>query len=241
MTHTIWDHGLAVLCGVVLPLLGLWQQRSLAADPEGQPPLETREKIWMYRGNALLMLGLAGVVVVIWCAIGRSLGSLGITAAPGEPLMGAVLSAALLAGFALDTCWNLATPERRAESRERWLRDTPFMPETWPEVQHSLVLIVGAAVGEEVVFRGFLVSYVAGFTGSSGGGAILAVGLPALVFALCHAYQGLHAMTKIAVGGGLLGAILVTTGSLWIPIALHFLVDLSSTTIGVALMRAGRR
>lgn len=240
MTHTIWDHGLAVLCGVALPLVGLWQQRAFAAEPEETPPLETREKIALYRSNALLMLGLAGVVVLVWSLVGRSLEALGLTAAPRELPAGVALSAALLVGFAVDTWWQLATAARRAETRRRWLRDAPFMPETWREAKHSLVLIVGAAVGEEVVFRGFLVSYATAFTGSTSGGVVLAVGLPALVFALCHAYQGPHAMAKIAIGGGLLGALFVATGSLWLPIALHFLVDLVATLVGVGVVSAER-
>ncbi len=236
MTPTIWDHGLAVLCGLVLPLLGVWQQRQLAADDEGLEPFETREKIAMYWGNSAMLLFLAGLVVLVWWLVGRSLDTLGLTAAPRQWLVGGILAGVLLVAYVLDTGWSLVTSKRRAEARRRWRRDTPFMPETWREARHSLVLITSAAVGEEIVFRGFLVSYVASLTGSSTGGLTLAVALPSLVFALCHAYQGAHAMVKIAVGAALFGAIFVVTGSLWIPIVLHFLVDLVASLLGPVLM-----
>lgn len=236
MTPTIWDHGLAVLCGLLLPLLGVWQQRQLAADDEEMEPFETREKIAMYWGNSAMLLFLAGLVALVWWLVGRSFDALGLTAAPRQWLAGGILAGVLLVAFAVDTGWHFVTSERRADARRRWRRDTPFMPETWREARHSLVLITAAAVGEEIVFRGFLVSYVASLTGSTTVGLTLAVALPSLVFAFCHAYQGAHAMVKIAIGAAIFGAIFVVTGSLWIPIVLHFLVDLVASLLGPVLM-----
>ena len=111
------------------------------------------------------------------------------------------------------------------------------MPATPGEVGHSLVMVASAALFEEIVFRGFLIAYVAHFTGATTPGLVAAVMLPAAVFGLGHLYQGWHAVLKIVLLAGVFGWILVVTGSLWIPIALHFLVDLIGVCLGPRLLR----
>ncbi len=238
---TIWDHVLAALCGVIAPAIGVWQQRKLTTDEGELEPFTTRAKIAVYWSNSAVLWILAGAAVLAWWWAERTFASLGLTAAPERWAVGGALAGAVLVLYAADVWWNLATSERRAEARERWQRDTPFMPETGREVAHSLVLVTSAAIGEEIVFRGFLVSYVTSFAGVSLGGLAAAIALPALVFAACHTYQGVHAVGKIFVGAVLFGALFVVTGSLWIPIALHFVVDIVGSGLGPRLMGEQRR
>jgi len=235
---TPWDHALAVLCGIVLPVVGVLQHRGRADDPDLEA-FDSTQKIVVYWGNGVLLWILAVAVVVAWRHGDRTLAELGLTAPPGRLICGVPLALVFVAAWSLDAWRQLATPERLAETRARWRRDTPFMPETPRELRHSLVLVASASVCEEVAFRGFLVPYVTGFVGTSPAGLALAVALPSLVFAVCHAYQGFHAVVKIAFLAGVFGAILVVTGSLWIPIALHLLVDLVGVLLGPTLLRPG--
>ena len=235
---TPWDHALAVLCGLVLPVVGVLQRPRRADDSEPET-FDSREKIVVYWGNSALLWILAGAVVVAWRHGDRTVAELGLTAPLERPAHGLLLALVFLGAYSLDTWRQLATPKRLADTRARWRRDTPFMPETPRELRHSLVLVASASVCEEVAFRGFLVAYVTSFVGTSAAGLTFAVALPALVFAVCHAYQGFHAMAKIALLAGIFGAILVVTGSLWIPIALHVLVDLVGVLLGPTLLRPG--
>ena len=105
------------------------------------------------------------------------------------------------------------------------------------EVVHSLSMVASAAFFEEIVFRGFLIAYTTHFTASTPLGYAAAVTLPAIVFGLCHVYQGWRAVAKIILLATLFGAILVATGSLWIPIALHFTMDLIGVLLAPRLLR----
>lgn len=231
---THWDHLLALLVGLLLPITGALQGRR-RPEPVEPEPFTPSEKVALYWSNSAFLAVVAGLAILAWRVGDRSLDTLGLTVAPTHLAWGGGLAAIFLALFAADTLRQLA-PSRIAETRARWRRDTPFMPATAREMRHALALVVSASVFEEIAFRGFLIAYVAHWTGDSSAGTVAAVALPALVFGICHAYQGGWAMAKIALLSGFFGAILVVTGSLWIPIALHFVVDLIAFRMGPRLM-----
>lgn len=229
-TVTFWHHALALAIGLILPAYAARQQAR--AD---RSPFEPWQKIATYWANGLFLVALAGVAVLVWSA-GGTLRSLGLTAPP-EPLgPGLVLGAAALAGYALDAWWQLSAPHRAAATRAHWRRRTPFLPATAREVRHALALVVAAATAEEILYRGFLIGYLAHFLGPSPPGLTAAVALPALVFGASHLYQGGHAVMKIVLLAGVLGAIVVVTGSLWIPVAVHFVVDLTGVLLAPSLL-----
>lgn len=230
---TVWDHLLAFACGVGLPVFGLLQHRAARAD--GPVVFTRRDKVVTYWASSVQLAVVGGLTLLVWRAGGRTLDELGLTARPEDLGTGLLLAAAFLVAYAADVLHKVR-PSRRAETRARWRRDTPFMPATWPEVGHSLVLVVAAALFEELVYRGFLVAYVAHFTGTTPLGLALAVALPAAVFGVLHLYQGARSAVLIALLAGVFGALLVVTGSLWIPIALHLLVDLIGSLLGPWLM-----
>ncbi len=96
----------------------------------------------------------------------------------------------------------------------------------FPSAERSwfAVISVGAGVSEELVFRGFLLYYIA--VNLPGLGIVERVVLASVVFGLCHFYQG----WKGVLGTGILGAVFcglyVETGSLLFPVILHALIDL---------------
>lgn len=224
---TLWHHLLALAIGVVLPVYGALQHRRLRNDGQALAPWQ---KIATYWANSLFLLALAALALLVWRRTG-TLASLGLTAAPGQLGPGLVLAALVVAAYAADAWWQLASPARLAATRARWRRHTPFMPATAREVRHGLALVVAAATAEEILYRGFLIGYLAWFTSLP-----VAVAVPALVFGASHLYQGGHAVAKIVLLAGLLGVIAVVTGSLWIPIALHFAIDLTGVLLAPTLL-----
>lgn len=235
---TIWEHLLAVLLGLVGPAFLALQHLRRRASSEAPSTFDTVQKIALYVSNSLFLWLFAGAVLAAWLFAGRSLRGLGLCLPLERLSLGLILGLAFIAAYALDTWWQLSTPQRLATTRLRWRRDTPFMPATAQEIRWALVLVTSAAMCEEIVYRGFLVGYLAFYMGSSAAGLSAAVALPALVFAACHFYQGLHAVVKIALLSCIFGAILIVTGSLWIPIALHFLVDLTGSLLGPTLLKS---
>ena len=110
------------------------------------------------------------------------------------------------------------------------------MPVSRAELAPYALLAVSAGVCEEVLFRGHLIRYVQAMVEGVSLAPVIAVGLPALVFALVHLYQGWRAVAKIGFGSAVLGAIFLLSGSLWVCMALHIAIDLVG---GVLALRLG--
>jgi membrane protease YdiL (CAAX protease family) len=103
---------------------------------------------------------------------------------------------------------------------------------SWPPVGIALglvLLVVIAPLGEELLFRGVLLPWMATWTTPS-----MAVLLSALVFAVCHLHYG-TGVVLILVAGVVLGWARVRTGRLRASVALHAL--LNAATSAVFLLR----
>ncbi len=241
MSLTVFDHLLAALIGLVLPVFGAVQRRHALADAEGTEPLplDTGQKIFLYWCNGAMLVLLGGGALLIWWFAERPWQDLGLTVPPDRLGWGLLLALFFLILYAADTRYELA-PKRLPATRARWRRDTPFMPETPRELRHSLVLVTAASLSEEILYRGFLIAYVAHFAGDSALGAAVAVAVPAVIFGASHSYQGARAACKIFFLAGVFGLIFVITQSLWIPIFLHFLVDLIGMLLGPKVLSSGQ-
>jgi membrane protease YdiL (CAAX protease family) len=86
----------------------------------------------------------------------------------------------------------------------------------------GMCLVVGAC--EEIIFRGFLIRYFAALPLHVGlAGAVL---LSAAVFGIDHGYQGWKGVLGTSVLALVMTALFLVTGSLWVPILVHVLIDL---------------
>lgn len=83
-----------------------------------------------------------------------------------------------------------------------------------------------AAVGEELIFRGFVMNRLSEFQGEGRLAWVSALLLQGALFGLAHFYQGLAGMVFTGVLGCLLGLAYLATGwNLWVPIIAHGLID----------------
>lgn len=101
---------------------------------------------------------------------------------------------------------------------------TAMLPHTPSECLWWVAVSVTVGFCEEVVFRGYLVTQFAAFTGRAG----VAVALQAAIFGLAHADQGASAMARIALYGLGLGALARWRRSLYPGIVCHVWTDLAS-------------
>jgi membrane protease YdiL (CAAX protease family) len=98
------------------------------------------------------------------------------------------------------------------------------------------VIWLMAAFGEEIFFRGFLMTAIAEFLGSSRLAWIAAVVAQAIAFGAVHAYQGTAQAISVGIGGAVYGAaVLLAKRSLWPVIFAHGIND----TVGFILLYAG--
>lgn len=90
----------------------------------------------------------------------------------------------------------------------------------------ALVACVGAPLAEEVVFRGYIYAAVKRFTNIP-----FAVVLTGLFFGVVHG--NLAALLPLTVLGILLALAYEFTGTLWVPIAIHFLFNAATTSLTI--------
>ena len=96
-------------------------------------------------------------------------------------------------------------------------------------------LSLTAGVCEEVLYRGYLMWYSMMWLPKEA--AVLA---SAVVFGAAHFYLGWGVgVLRATVVGAVFGAAYLLTGTLWVPIALHAIVDITSGLTGSAAFEQG--
>lgn len=115
---------------------------------------------------------------------------------------------------------ELSWRSRTVAERERlWVRR--ILPHTRSERRAWILVSAGAAVAEEVAYRGVFVALAAAATGSLPIGVILS----AIAFAVVHAPQGLAGIGYVFVIALVHQAIVLVTGTLALAIVVHFAYD----------------
>jgi membrane protease YdiL (CAAX protease family) len=103
--------------------------------------------------------------------------------------------------------------------RGNWRSLLPLLPTVW----------ISAGIGEEIVYRGYLISQAAELLGNSGAARFAAVLLAAILFALAHGHQGLSGMLLTGTLGVLFGLLfLQQRGNLWANMVTHIVGDTAS-------------
>lgn len=231
---TIFDHlFLAFILGFGLYAVCIGQPKIKQLEPT------TANKLSIYWSNGVFLWIAAVATGAVWLLAGRRLTDLGLTLQHDWPLIGIGLALLLVVLMSVDLWFDAGTPARRHVLRERWKRDVPFLPETPREAAHFSIMGVTAGVTEEIIARGFLISYLAWYMPDTLLGVSLAVLIPAIAFALAHLYQDRRAVVRIVIMASIFGAIFVVTGSLLIPIILHAAVDVFAGVLAQKMSREG--
>lgn len=217
------DHIIFFLFGLLLPANSMMRaKQQLQAIEEWDTPM----KVAVYRGNSLFLWFIALVVVVIWMLTGRPLKLLGFQ----PPLADSwgqigIITLIFLVAYGIDVGTDLLNPRSIAKAKKHLEKHTPFIPATSYEMRQFLLVAVTAGICEEIIFRGFFITYFLNLFGDNTQGQAIALIVPTILFALAHYYQGWKAIGKIALLSLAFGYIYLISRSLWIPIILHTLVD----------------
>lgn len=130
----------------------------------------------------------------------------------------------LAAGLLLPVILASRSPEERAKALGPLRAIAFFLPRTREERAWFAAVCVSAGICEEVIFRGFLIRYLDALPlGLNLWGAVIA---SAVIFGINHGYQGWKGMVVTSILALVFTALFLLTGSLWIPIAMHALLDL---------------
>lgn len=211
------------MLGVILPAFLFFNARK---SGKGKPIYwSPRLKVRMYYGNGVLLLGLSVVVLIFWYFNGRPLTDLGLGwgRTPYEPVAILVIFAFLFL-YAVDLFAEIGSRARQQDTREKF-RELGFLPSNGMQYLHFLFLCACAGIGEEIVYRGFMITYLQEVLEQHSWGIAATLMIPAVSFGLAHIYQGGHAVAKIVAMALLFGFFFYRTGSLWPLILLHTAID----------------
>lgn len=172
-------------------------------------------------GAALLLASIAGHLLGV-----PPFGSLQVTWSAVAAASIGLVPPVLLARWSLRTA-TAAFVKLRARVFERLAPALQAVP-----APGLLVLSLAAGIAEEALFRGVLQTALAGTIGV--GPALAAV---SLLFGLLHPLSALHMLLAAAMGA-YLGVLMIATGNLLVPIAVHAAYDLIAISL---LLRAARR
>lgn len=190
-----------------------------ARDASRAPPEEElaahRRAIYVSIALSLGLVAAATWGVAAWQ--GLPAGELGWRV---EEATAAGLWAVVTAVAGLVLAWGMTALGRRLGLREGRLPRL-LMPRTGPEKAAFLLMVGVAAVCEEYIFRGFLLSLLTTWTGSGPA----AVALTSVSFGLAHGYQRVPGVVRATLLGGVLAAPVVWTGSLFPAIVAHFWIN----------------
>jgi hypothetical protein len=129
---------------------------------------------------------------------------------------------ALLTGYLLYS-WRWAkraSATDKAKQVESIGKVVQFLPHTIRELRSFVGVSITAGVVEEIVYRGFVLWYLAQFMP-----LWVAVAVSSVAFGLAHGYQGANGALRCGLLGLAFGIFYVVTGSIWLPIVAHALLD----------------
>lgn len=173
-------------------------------------------------------------VLALWVVFGRPWDNLYLSRS--SPLrLGLGLAFALAVIVPL---WNqqrtiLTRPKLIERVRQKMSFADPLFPHTDAERYHFWFVAITAGICEEILYRGFLFSFLRAWTG-----ILAAIVLSSMVFGWAHIYQGYRLVPRTALIGLFLAVVVVLTKSLWPAILIHAAIDFSSGELGFAIHRA---
>lgn len=225
----IADHILFLLLGLVLPFRAISGQKKLK-----DIHFNSRMRVALYIGNSLGLWLLALAVLALWWWLDRPVAFLGLTWTSRVATLLSIASVAFFfALYLFDTWQDVFTAKGRQEVEERLAGELGILPRTPKSYLYFIPLACSAGICEEIVFRGFFISYFVSLFGNSWPGYILAISIPALIFGIVHTYQGRQAMIKIVGMAVIFGLMFLLTGSIVLLIILHITVDLIGGSVGL--------
>ena len=212
---------LILVLALAMPLMGIWDFRRLVCwIEEGRADARTRSYRWILAMEWTLTLVFAGW----WLAAGRGLEALRLVpAAEGWQWLAVGLGMVATVFFIGQMVVVLRKPDELRKMSRQAGEIASLGPQTDGEIRLFAAVSITAGVCEEIVYRGALLAVLVPVVGTWP-----AVALSSVIFGLGHAYQGAVGIAKTTAVGFVMALLAVFTGSLFVPIVLHAVIDLTS-------------
>ncbi len=214
------QHALALFLFLGVPVWDVLETRALKTSPNPRRKILSYQRIVLFLWTAAIIawIPLRSSVFFIWPAVHQS-----AAAKIGVSFVWGFVVAFVIAGT-LQVVLTRRNPKLQDKTLKAFKSLAFMLPVTLEERTWFVPVSITAGICEEVLYRGFLIRYLS--DGPWHFGLWVALAIACLSFGLAHGYQGVSGI----IGTGLLGAVLAiiffSTGSLWLPMAVHAILDL---------------
>lgn len=229
----VWtDHIVSFIFCVLLPVLAIRQ----GLKNNSAVTYSSRQKRVIYFSTCISHFIMAALVLSVWLIYQRPAAAMGLTfTVKGFNWIWPLLAFVII--YTIDSIYSVSSPRKIAAAVSEWKKRTPFLPVNHREFRVYLVMCLCAGVFEEVVYRGYLVTYFSYLFRDSAWQAMISVFIPALIFSVSHFYHGTKNIIKIFLLSALFGYIYILSGSLLLVMILHFLVNVLGGWLSVKYMK----
>jgi membrane protease YdiL (CAAX protease family) len=221
---TLFTLILVLLLAVAFPLLGARDFRLLLR--------QTREgvadaRVNFYKGVLKFHWPLTIGLLAWWLLSGNGLESIGlIPVADGRQWVSIGVGVFTILAQVIYLAMLSRNADKLMKIKEQMGELSNLAPQTPTENRLFDMVSITAGVCEEILYRGLLLATLVSLVGTWP-----AVAITSLIFGLGHAYQGISGIAKTGLVGLVLALFTVSSGSLYIAIVLHAVIDLTSGRI----------
>ena len=213
------DHVLILLLFVAHPVHSALTSRYYVARAKAGQPVE---RVRFYRETIAVEWLFLVLLMAAWFDFGRPLADLGFVRS-GGPGLWAGIAFCIAATAYLFYAWRSmkkAPAGEKARHASLFGDVVHFVPHNRHELNNFYAVSVTAGIVEEIVYRGFVIWYLGQYMPVWG-----AVVVSSVAFGLGHSYQGASGAVRAGLVGLVFGVLYVGTGSIWLPIIAHILLD----------------
>ena len=226
------DHIFIVLLFIVQPIYGAYSYRRYVAKVEAG---EAEDRIKLYKETIALEWVAFAVVAGAWTLLSRPIAELGFVTPGGSGFWGGAAALALVTAYLVYSVFAAKKMSNADKSKQidalgklRYIA-----PQNSHDYRYFISVSITAGIVEEFLYRGFAFWYLAHFM------PIWAVVVVSSVaFGLGHSYQGVSGMVRVTLIGLAFGAFYVWTGSIWLPMLAHAILDIVQ---GAAIVEVFRK
>lgn len=225
-----------ILAVVLVGMLALLIARTIRSDRRTFPRFKryrtTKKRQEFYRRmlrDSVLQIGVPalGVLVLVWSFVPALLSELtqwpGIREVRGFAAAQPWAMVAIVGGLSLAIVvltW-IGVRGARSEGITAIGDVSALLPRNRQELRWGWLLSINAGISEELMMRLALPALIYAVTGS----AVVAVAGSVVVFGALHAYQGAAGVIGTTIVGAVMMALYAVTGTILVPIVVHFLLD----------------
>ncbi len=217
---TLLDHGFVFIIAVLYPIASFVGFRRLLRRVAAG---ETVNRGDLYRNTMISHWALFFMAMALWAYSGRSWSAIGFSLDINLWFgAGVILTILGIVALVMQNRYvKAATPDEIESLRERLGSLEIMIPQNGSELARFNELSITAGIVEEILWRGFLIWYFSQFMPLWAAALLSTIG-----FGLAHAYQGLKQLPSITAVGAAFAVLYLVSGSIWLPIILHAIVDI---------------